>query len=257
VSPRYAAFDLDGTLLDAESNLVSGALDGVRRLAALGLRAFLVSGRSSVSFRRLRLPDGLFEADVLLSDGDVLLGAGLTRSLPDDVPELLRAKGVADFVVEQPDGPHASSRAAALAYAMAYRLPRGLVAVAPVTGPAGAIVAFADPALLSGLPARAEVLNHLGAVVLRPLGSCKANALGEVLSRRFGEAGLRGVIAFGDGPNDACLLGTAGFGVALTDVAARHASIRLTEPLGDYLARLDPACLPYRPVRSHVDCLLG
>jgi hydroxymethylpyrimidine pyrophosphatase-like HAD family hydrolase len=280
-SLRFAAFDLDGTLVDAEARFFDGTLDGVAGLRARGVLAFIVSGRSVESFRRLRIALDvvrIFDSAVLLSDGDVCLNsADLTvdhaRTLPADVAGHLLAAGIEDLVAEGPDGFRASSRTAALAYALAYRLPRNVIAVDTTLGLAvghsTAIVAFGEQVALSGalsgLPVRLQPTYGRGAVVIRPAGSCKASALVRLLHRRFGEVDLSRVVAFGDGANDACLLGAAALGVAVPggdELAVTHADLTLTGSLGDFLADFDPTAWPERsrrnPAGSHSpSCAVG
>ncbi|GAA3951985.1 hypothetical protein GCM10022384_02040 [Streptomyces marokkonensis] len=76
---RYAALDLDGTLIDSSDRPYPGVVEGPQALRALGVLPLLVSGRAARSFRDLRHLDDLFaqvDDEVLLSEGNVLLSLG-------------------------------------------------------------------------------------------------------------------------------------------------------------------------------------
>lgn len=285
---RYAVFDLDGTLLGPRGRLLDGVPAGVAAIRRRGLLPILVTGRSLVGLRALRTIDELLalcDDQILLHNGDVrfdrVTGAVRhRRTLPAEAVRRLRAAGMADLVVEHDGELLASSRRAALAFALAYELPRRTVRLlppdapalpatritllggwpapaptganpatrpagdaAPAGGAATAGDAAAVAAALSGLDCAVYPVEAFRAVVVHPADTCKARALTAHLRARFGETGLDRVLAFGDGDNDARLLAECRVGVAVPDsrpAAVAAAALHLRQPLADFLAHLDP-----------------
>jgi HAD superfamily hydrolase (TIGR01484 family) len=254
---RFAAFDLDGTLLDARYRLLPGVVEGIRRLRRLGLTPVLVTGRSLAGLRaagidRSLLP--LMDSRILVSDGDAVFDRRngrfhQTRRLPESVRSRLADAGCTDLAVEVDGQYRASNKRTALAVAMTYRLPRAAVTVGPVdaAAPLGRVLVFGDPKrttdALLGVRHSARRLKSFAAMLVQPEGTCKSRALRAHLLAEFGEHGLDRVIAFGDGANDAALLMDSRVGVAMPDsddAAKAAASIRLTEPIGDFLRVLEP-----------------
>jgi hypothetical protein len=249
----YAAFDLDGTVLDERGELparVAGGLAGLRRR---GVTLIVVSGMPVRDFHPLARDPRFrrhWHRRVLLCNGDVELdlvtGAYTWRNtVPPEALSRALASGVTDIVAECGTRLVAFSRRAALAYAMAYRVPRADIPVHAGGTPAGPVVritAFTPESqlrpVLAGLPCRLVAVPPLHATVISPTATCKAAAVADLLARQFGESGLDRVIAFGNDTNDACLLATARVGVAVAGshpLAAARATVRLTVPLGAFL----------------------
>ncbi|GGY14969.1 HAD family hydrolase [Streptomyces xanthochromogenes] len=246
--PRYAAFDLDGTLLDAAGTAARDVVAGISRLRERGLLPVLITGRSLPSFRRLTDIGPLLalcHPEVLLEEGDLVLDRTEERHrpttrIPPPVVERVR-RDCADVVASCDGRLLASTRRAAVAYAVAYGLPRDAVDIGTPTGPTTRLVVFGDaPPELPGT-AR-HLLRAFGATLLTATGRGKAVGLAALLAARFGEGDLSRVVAFGDGDNDAGLLAAARLGIAVqgSSPAARAAArLRLDEPLGAYLAATD------------------
>jgi HAD superfamily hydrolase (TIGR01484 family) len=249
---RYAAFDLDGTIVEDDGTISESTVDGLRRLRAERIALFIVSGRSPYTFRLLDLARvlELFEPTLVLSDGDIRWNwrTGTVeemRTVPDTVVPTLLASGITNFVVDTGRGLAASSRSAAIEHAIFYRYPRSAITVSdrPPGTSVGKITVYADPATvlaalrdIEGCAPRPAPEGKRCNVA--PAGSCKAAGLARLLASDYGEPTLAPLIAFGDGDNDACLLRTAGAGVAMAVSeadAARGATVRLTGPLGTYL----------------------
>jgi hypothetical protein len=135
----------------------------------------------------------------------------------------------------------ASTRRAAVAYALAYGIPRAAVGIGAPDGPSTRLVVFGEaPPQLPGTERR--VLRAYGATLLTAAGRGKAVGLAALLALRFGERDLSRVMAFGDGDNDAGLLAAARPGIAVqgSSPAARAAArLHLEEPLGAYLEAMD------------------
>ncbi|MFI9504905.1 HAD hydrolase family protein [Nocardia sp. NPDC052566] len=252
----FAAFDLDGTLLDADGRLPSAVDDSLIGLRAGGITPLLVTGRTVRSMLELD-PDhtvlsGLAN-QLLLADGCVVLDRSthtVTNLLevPRQAVALLLRAGVDEFVVDTGTDLRASSRRAALSYARAYALPRdaidiGLESFWPVTG----ITVFDQPAkvaeALAGVPHDTDAIGPFDALLIKPRGACKATGLAAYLARCRPTIDLDSVIAFGDAYNDGCLLGSSALGVAVRgadETACRCADIRLRQPLAAFLADLTP-----------------
>lgn len=262
---RYAAFDLDGTVLDDDGNLFEGVEEGIAALRGYALVPIVVTGRSYGSFRSLNLPEdflALWDDGFLLSDGNVLLERA-TRTiscrtaLSSEVLRSLLAHGCSDLVAEYAGEPIALSRRAALQFALAYRLPRSNLQIdmtPRLSAPLTRVTVFSDHDLtrraLGDLPYVLSRIQPYGASVVRPEGTCKALALAAYLKHRFGETSLDRVVAFGDGENDTSLLASAALGVAVQGSchdAISQCALHLTEPLGVFLGHFDPRTIESLP----------
>jgi len=255
---RFAAFDLDGTLLDARGRLRPQLADRLAHLAASGLAPLVVSGRAVRSFRELalaRLPSSVLEDEVVLGDGAVVLRRSTGRVtalrwLPAGVVRTLLDAGARDLVAEVGGELVASSRRAALLYTRMYALGRSVVTVdaqpAHAPGAVTAVTVFDVPGDLARLLAVRYDTDRIGpfaALLVRARGTCKASGLAAHLAGRAGRPGLDAVTAFGDAFNDACLLASCRLGVAVQgadEVCARCAHVRLDEPLADFLCGFGP-----------------
>lgn len=248
----YAALDLDGTLLDTDGTVSGPTLAGLRRLRDGGLALFVVSGRSPYAVRLLGLTRAvldLLEPVMVLSEGDILWNWRTDsieelRTVPDTVIPTLVTAGLNDFVVDTGSGLFASSRSAAIRHAIFYRIPRSSITVSdhPPATPAAKVTAYAEPAAVMAALRGIKVSFHPAPEGRRcnvvPSGACKTAGLARLLARHYQEPTLSRVIAFGDGDNDACLLRTAGAGVAMAVSAADTAggaTLRLTGSLATYL----------------------
>ncbi|MFJ8823120.1 HAD family hydrolase [Streptomyces sp. NPDC102467] len=255
---RFAAFDLDGTLLDTRGRLRPQLADRLAELAASGLAPLVVSGRAVRSFRELplaRLPSSVLEDEVLLGDGAVVLRRSTgqvtaLRRLPAGVVRTLVDAGARDFVAEADGELVSSSRRAALLYTRMYALGRSAVTVdaqsAPARGELTGITVFDAPEDLARRLAVRHDTDRIGpfaALLIRPRGTCKASGLAAHLANRAGRPGLDAVTAFGDAFNDACLLASCRLGVAVEgadEACARSAHICLDQPLADFLSGFGP-----------------
>jgi hydroxymethylpyrimidine pyrophosphatase-like HAD family hydrolase len=268
---RYAAFDLDGTLLDDDSTISDDTLNGLRRLKDSQLELFIVSGRSPHAFRSLRLPDSvlsLFEPVMVLSDGDIRWNWRTDsieelRGVPTTVVPTLLSHGIKDFVVDTGRGLVASSRSAAVGHAIYYQYPRSSITIKdhPAAAPATKVVVYAEPDAVTAALAGVDGCGlHPAPEGKRcnvvPADSCKSAGLARLLNLRYHEPTLARVVAFGDGDNDACLLRTAGAGVAMVVSmagAVRGATIRLNSSLATYLNQEFPRGLGTAP-RAGLPC---
>lgn len=258
---RYAAFDLDGTLLDDTDRPVRGIESGLRRVREQGLIPILVTGRTLAGFTCAGLPQDFldcFDDHVLLYEGDAVydLASRALRPrllLPAGLVPAAAAAYEGEIVIEVDGSAYAGTRRAAVAYAMAYRIPRDSVAVGPPSPGSEPIrlVAFGDgprPRVdLSGWPVRATPIRPFRATVLSPRAGGKATGLAAHLGGGPADTGLEGVIAFGDGDNDASLLARSTVGVAVrhaSSAAVAAASVHLTESIADFLQRLDRHRIP-------------
>jgi hypothetical protein len=247
----YAAFDLDGTLLGEDGTVDPVTLDGLRRLREQGLSLLVATGRSPYRLQQLGLSTevlDLFEPLMLLRDGDIQWNwrtdaIESMRTVPDTVVPALLAWGFPDIVVDTGRGLVATSDRAAAAYAPLYRCPRSSIVLSgqPPRAPALKVTIFGDHGnvadALTGIEG-CSIDRKTGRCNVVPLGSCKTAGLVRLMAERYAEPTLRRVVAFGDGDNDVCLLGSVGAGVAMADSypgAARAASLRLRGTLAGYL----------------------
>jgi len=247
---QFAAVDLDGTVLDADDRLIGDTAEALCELHRRGVTIVLVTGRSATSFRTLRGLDRLLAAcdhEVLVDEGDVVLdrhtGAVRCAALLPDAAVHGVARDCADHVLTAGGRLIASTRRAATAYAVAYRIPRSLIGIGEPHGPVNRITVFGPPPPV--IPRVAvEVIAPFSATVLKPAAGGKAAGLTAWLAGRFGEPDLTRVIAVGDGDGDAGMLASSGLGVAVrrsTPSAVAAASIHLDGPLEDFLRALDPS----------------
>ena len=254
---RFAAFDLDGTLLDDKGRLFEGVVQGIQAVVDHGLLPVVVTGRTLDSFLSLNWEPAfldLFDDQIVCSDGNLLFHKK-TRSLhvrdtlpPDVFPllwELLRSE--ADFIVEMGGRHYASTKKAVLQYCMLYLLDRPRVQVADFASlpvhEATRIVVF--PSRELKLPdheafksCAVAYLPFLYSILITPDRACKAQGLQEHLRSRYQEPDLSKVIAFGDNLNDCRLLQESGIGVAVQGshpAANTENDKQQNMPIGDYL----------------------
>jgi hydroxymethylpyrimidine pyrophosphatase-like HAD family hydrolase len=246
----YAAIDLDGTLLDPDGTVPERVERGLGVLRGHGVRLIIATGRSPYAVSRLGLRPAvldLFEPAMVLRDGDVIFdratqSAIVERHLPGTVvPGLVRR--FPDVVCEYLDDVVATTRTAALRYALFYGFPRSAIRVDPGPAAEGAckVVVFGD--IPAALPpptpgARLRRAPEGNRLVATPRASCKAAGLHYVLDRYHGVSGFATVMAIGDGANDECLLGVVEHGIAVVNAVpetAGRAALRLDGPLADFL----------------------
>lgn len=250
---RFAAFDLDGTVLDETSSPSARLADGVAALRAQGILPIVVTGRSPAEFRALAQDNrfaALWHNTVLLGNGDIEVDlstatATVRNALPAGVLPRVTANGIIDVVAESAGRYVAFTRRAAVAFSMAYRFPRTEVAFSSQPGglrEVTRLTVFDDlatvTAALHDVPCRLDAGGPLDAITITPPDSCKATALAERLAVWFGETDLRHVVAFGNDINDACLIAGAGVGVAVAashPAAAERATLHLSSGLVDFL----------------------
>ncbi|MFI7110340.1 HAD hydrolase family protein [Nonomuraea sp. NPDC050227] len=257
---RFAAFDLDGTVLDRSGRFVAGLDAGLRRVRGSGLIPIIISGRSYQSFLLLALAANtieLWDHCVLLDEGDVVYDRAndnlhYRRVLPAHTVATLLGLGQSDLVVQWRGTHHASSARAAAAFAMAYELPRvGIrVGLPPESARPTRVTVFgthSDLCTAVGSEVDVDVIRPFGATVLRPRSAGKAASLAAHLAAAFGEPDLTRVIAFGDGDSDASMLAACRIGVAVAGSSAAAlaaASIQLDHDLPGFLANYDFTSAP-------------
>lgn len=264
-SIRFAAFDLDGTLLGRSGELFPGVMQGIEALVKANVTPIIVTGRTVDSFMSLRLADDfldLFDDEVICAGGNVVVNRktgviSVHATLPDGLfSDVNRWPfGNADFVVEMNGRHYARSKLAALLYSLLYGVPRSLISIMDFT--------MTRPQCVSRLvvlprkPIPRDQLNIEGcsvtfepqwhAVAITPGGTCKAEGLVRLLSRKYGEADLDHVIAFGDGRNDCMLLRRSRVGVAVQgshEEAVAAADVHLDGPIGTSLISMFGSCIP-------------
>jgi hydroxymethylpyrimidine pyrophosphatase-like HAD family hydrolase len=247
----YAAVDLDGTILDPHGTVPEEIERGLGALREHGVRLLIATGRSPFLLSQLRLSPSLlnlFEPAMVLRDGDVIFdrltqSVVLARYLPRSVvPDLVRR--YPDVVCEYPGEVVATTRAAALRYALFYGFPRSAIRVdpSPAGGRVNKTIVFGDlradcETAVAGVRYRRHPEQNR--LVATPTASCKAAGLHYVLDRYYGKNGFSAVMAIGDGDNDECLLSAVEHGIAVVNAVpatAGRAAVRLSVPLAEFLA---------------------
>ncbi|GAB2640177.1 HAD hydrolase family protein [Nocardia goodfellowii] len=256
---RYAALDLDGTLIDGADQPYEGVIAGLESLREQGVLPLLVTGRSACSFRTLRHLDDLFDLfddQVLLSEGNVRLARdadALTflQTSPHEVLRRLTAAPGIDLVAEWSGELHATTARAAMQFAMAYRVPRRQIAVttsvAEINARPTAVTVFGSCTpvreLVMGLDCEVIQIRPFDAQVVRPCGTGKAAALVRHMLWRFGEPDLSRTLAVGDGAGDAGMLSACAMSAAThgaDPAAAAAAAERLQGDLASFLRDFHP-----------------
>ncbi|MBJ8030417.1 HAD hydrolase family protein [Bacillus cereus group sp. N21] len=254
---KYAAFDLDGTILDEKGKLFDGVNQGIKLLVSKSITPIIITGRTYDSFRGLRLEKEflkMFNDIVILNDGNVFFHRGtgsltiksvLSSMLFPFIYSLLHDK--AEFVIEA-DGKHyASNRQAVLKYSMIYMVPRNYIHVVNFNqqnfgGITNIFVFPPDKIDLSMLTKRfacnVAYIDYLNTVVITPSNTCKAVALKKHLREHFDETSLQHIVAFGDGYNDRNMLRNCKIGIAVEKShkdAVEHCDYHLDQPIGKFL----------------------
>jgi hydroxymethylpyrimidine pyrophosphatase-like HAD family hydrolase len=250
---RYAVFDLDGTLLGSDGTVSEVTRAGLHRLKRQRFALLVASGRSPYLVEQLRLAPGLldlFEPIMVLRDGDILWNWTTRtieemRRVSETVVPALHAAGVPDFVVDTGSRLVATSPVAAARYALFYRCRRSAIEVSatPPAAPVTKLSVYAGGdhvrrALAGVAGCRINEAPERRRCTIVPSGSCKAAGTAHLLSTVHSEPTLDRVVAFGDGSNDACLLGTVGVGVAMAvshPDAVQRATIQLRGTLEHFL----------------------
>lgn len=251
VPTAYIAFDLDGTLLDPDSTVSERTERGLVALRERGIRLFIATGRSPFALGRLELGPRLlelFEPMMVLRDGDVIQdrstqSAVLARYLPAGVvPDLVERYN--HVVCEYLDEVVATTRTAAVRYALFYGFPRSAIRVDPRPSKTQAckVVVFGKTPVESGpAPVRGAQYRpspETNRLVATPTASCKAAGLHYLLDRYYDKQEFSAVMAVGDGANDECLLGAVEHGIAVVDAVpatAGLATLSLRVPLAEFL----------------------
>ena len=261
---RAVAFDLDGTLLNADHKLSAENCDTVERLKASGITVFLASGRTHLSMRpyhqqlNLETPMICYNgAKIVYPDGEVQergLSAEIVRALIDRSRDErlhlnLYSRGL--WYTENPESPEA------LIYAQTAGLTphsEGFEELVELGATKALFIASSKRLRALRASLEVELSPHVSITssmsnfleVLRR-GVNKADALRQVLERY--SFSLDEVVAFGDGLNDLELLTEVGHGVAMENahpklieaadaVAPRHHPDGVTRYFRSYAPRL-------------------
>ncbi|MFI9382472.1 HAD family hydrolase [Kutzneria sp. NPDC052558] len=247
---RYAALDLDGTLIDEADQPYDGIVGGLGALRARGVLPIVVTGRAARSVRNLVHLDELFgqvDDAVLVSEGNSRLDRRANRldclrTCPPEALARLLADPAADLVAESSGEFHATTARAAAQFAMAYRLPRrqiGINARALSTRARLTAITVFRGEIPADLGCAVEPIGPFGARVVRPSGTGKAAALARHLRERFGEPDLSRTLAVGDGASDVPMLSACAVSAA-PERADRVAAAAATHHLrGDLAAFLN------------------
>ncbi|MGE6631473.1 HAD hydrolase family protein [Bacillus sp. NPDC077027] len=257
---KFAAFDLDGTLINEKGQLIGDVQGAVKKLRHKGITPLIITGRTYDSFFSLDFDPSflnLFHHAVLINDGNVTCHHQertftvrniLEPSLCQHLVSLLDGK--AEFVIEASGKHIASSKSARLKYSMLYMLPRGRIEVGDIRQHSFEHVTKLFVLSADKMDVAKEVshfnchvadAHFLNAKVISPKGICKAALLKQHLIEYFGEQNLERVIAFGNGYNDRLLLKQAKCGIAVQDShpsAIELCDIHLEESIPEFIQKV-------------------
>jgi len=245
---RFASFDLDGTILDADGRLLAGVVEGIARWRDLGVRSHIVTGRPAPAVLAIADVAALFdvcEVSVLVDDAEALLDTRSRRMrstahLAEEVVTRIRRE-CTHYVASADGRLLASTRRAARSHAIAYRLSQAWVRVEPATGPINRITVY-DETCPDLTGATIDEIHAFSANVVKPAHSGKAIGVDRHLADPHG-SDLTESIAVGDADGDAELLARSAVGVAVamsSAAATIAASVHLDCPLAEFLATTDP-----------------
>lgn len=248
----FAAFDLDGTLLEGSQAIEQDVVDSLKSMIEAGVEPVLITGRSLYSFLALGVDNAvldLFGPVILLQNGNVLWHRleGEVRvqfPVPSTAMAALHRDRSVSFVADVGNGFQASDRIVAARYALAHGYPRSSIRIGIKSSQAASrlFVYEAPNSVTDMLRAEKEIVVHPAVesdhYIVLPSRACKSTGLTRYLHQRDGNVNLRRVVSFGDGVNDVCLLSMTGAGVSMAvahQEAVEAASIHLTGSLGNYL----------------------
>ncbi|QPA52723.1 HAD-IIB family hydrolase [Lysinibacillus sphaericus] len=256
---KFAAFDLDGTLLNEQGKLIRDVHNGLHNLVCQGIVPFIVTGRSLDSFLSLELSDeflSLFNENILCSDGNILFNrekkeikvySSLKRELLYFIDDYY--KNQAEYIVEV-DGIHyATSKEAVLKYSMVFSTKRNKIKLLDLQtlnfNSLTEIIIFPHKKTSEiSLPlyikpwCNTQHMKYFNSTILLPRDICKATGLVNFLKEEFGNQNLNHVIAFGDGRNDTTLLKESKIGIAMNishEEAIANCDIHLDVSIGEFL----------------------
>jgi len=228
-----AAIDMDATLLGPDHRIGAANRAALDRLRAAGVRIVLASGRRHENLLRFHAELGI-DGPAISGNGALVrcsrTGETWHRRLLDPITtvELLEdgaARGITQ-VVEHDDGGSYVASLTRHSDILAHRTGNPITAVGPLAPRGGEsvrkVIWIADPDVVGDLEQRVagRWADRLSITVTDPeyleymaLGVDKGPALRTVAERL--SVPREQVLAFGDGANDAGMLGWAGLGIAM------------------------------------------
>ncbi|HET7629451.1 MAG TPA: Cof-type HAD-IIB family hydrolase [Bacillales bacterium] len=221
---KMVFFDLDGTLLDKEKQLVRSAAEAVRTLNEKGIPVAIATGRAPFMFtmlrRQLRIDSYVsFNGQFVVSAGEVVLSNPLQRERLLALERKAAANGhPMVFLDDQtmkanhPGHPHIQESLAELRFTYP-EVDETYPQLADVYQALLFCTEEQEPSYREGDQALDFIRWHRYSLDVIPAGGSKAKGI-EALLKRF-EVDQADVIAFGDGLNDIEMLRFAGIGVAM------------------------------------------
>jgi len=259
---KFAAFDLDGTLVDEKGKLIKNVQQGLENIKGRDIILFIVTGRTVDSFLSLNFSDEfleLFNENVFCADGNVIFNSK-TKNIKTNIyleKKLLyflskHFKSVSEFVIETKDGYYATSKCALIKHCFLFKMKRNQFKLINQEFSSLNHVAKIRmyPMQELSLDLKYESVKfsckirysrHFNSIILSPK-ICKAKALLKFICFEYGLEDLHHVIAFGDGENDSTILKESKFGIAMMkshNLAIENCDLHLSIPISEYLTEDD------------------
>lgn len=224
--------DVDGTLVTRDKHLSARSIDAVRRLRAAGVRFSVASSRPPFGLRAIldllavSLPSAAFNGGLVVgSDGAAIAAHYVPRDIAAAAIAFFEDRGVqvwaftaTQWLCRDPEGDYVAHEQKTIAHA-----PTLVASFAPYLDALGKIVAVsADAQALAQCEQAAQARFGEHAMVARSQSyyldvtnksANKAEAL-RAIAASCGAA-LAECVAIGDGGNDAIMLESAGYGIAM------------------------------------------
>lgn len=254
----FAAFDLDGTLINDENQVYDQVFEGLQYLKSIGLQLIIATGRTINALNSLKLNDkylDLFVNQIILNDGNVIYNRTngmyqVINSIPFEYFEEIHSwnEREIDFVIEMNGCHYANTKEAALKYANVFKTNRKYIRISQL-----GLFEFSEITEIALFPRKknnmidSKIFTDLhvkytslyDTTLLLPKRTCKGTGLLKALKDK--EIGLDKVIAFGNGKNDITMFNKCNTSVAVKNSEkdlAKIATFQLRHEIGPYLLTL-------------------
>jgi len=259
---NFAAFDLDGTLLNENGEVFDNIMKGLTLLKNQNIEMFIVTGRTVSSLIDSNIPKEfleLFNENIICNDGIILYNnktkliktySSIQSTIITKLIEYIGNKN--DYALEIDGKIFSPNKRSALKYSMVYKINRGSIIISdpksslqeenitkfvifPKQDEIKKILGF-----LKKNECNVKKIKFLDALEVTPKETCKATGLLNYLRENRKMRNLNKVISFGDGTNDCTLLKKCIFGISVIGShpdAVKNSDMHLTQSLGEYLVQ--------------------